>query len=40
MSSEYLKKELPDLLVLDLMLPDADGFDVCKYLKKEDRHFN
>ncbi len=29
----FLKSEKPDLIVLDLMLPDADGFDVCKDLK-------
>lgn len=35
---EALKKKSPDLLVLDLMLPDADGFEVCKYLKKEEQY--
>ena len=29
------KKELPDLIVLDLMLPGIDGLEVCKTLKKE-----
>ncbi|MBP7461144.1 MAG: response regulator transcription factor [Candidatus Delongbacteria bacterium] len=33
----FIRHQLPDLLVLDLMLPDADGLDVCKSLKKEDR---
>ncbi|MCK4396889.1 response regulator [candidate division WOR-3 bacterium] len=33
---KFLKKQIPDLIILDLMLPDADGFEVCKYLKKED----
>jgi len=28
---------LPDLVILDLMLPDADGLDVAKDLKKESR---
>lgn len=28
-----LDQEYPDLLVLDLMLPDTDGLDVCKYLR-------
>lgn len=32
----YLKSELPDLIILDLMLPDTDGYEVCKHLKKED----
>ena len=26
---DFLLKKLPDLIILDLMLPDADGFDVC-----------
>jgi two-component system phosphate regulon response regulator PhoB/two-component system alkaline phosphatase synthesis response regulator PhoP len=33
----YLNKQLPDLLVLDLMLPDGDGLEICKSLKKEAR---
>ncbi len=33
----YLSKQLPDLLVLDLMLPDGDGLEICKSLKKEAR---
>jgi len=32
-----LAKNVPDLVVLDLMLPDADGLDVCKSLKAEVR---
>jgi two-component system phosphate regulon response regulator PhoB/two-component system alkaline phosphatase synthesis response regulator PhoP len=31
-----LKSETPDLIILDLMLPDTDGYEVCKYLKKDD----
>lgn len=31
-----LKSDVPDLIILDLMLPDTDGYEVCKYLKKED----
>ncbi|HVN98057.1 MAG TPA: response regulator transcription factor [Syntrophorhabdaceae bacterium] len=31
-----LKTEIPDLIVLDLMLPDVDGFEVCKYLKSQE----
>ena len=32
-----LVKSIPDLVVLDLMLPDADGLDVCKGLKADAR---
>lgn len=34
---EYLQKTLPDLVILDLMLPDYDGFEICKYLKNDPR---
>ena len=30
---ENVKTELPDLILLDLMLPEIDGLDVCKILK-------
>src|SRR5512135_3429520 len=33
----FLHSEVPDLIILDLMLPDADGFEVCKYLRKTDK---
>lgn len=29
------QKELPDLILLDLMMPGIDGFDVCRILKQE-----
>jgi DNA-binding response OmpR family regulator len=31
---DYLKKEIPDAIILDLMLPDMDGFTVCKEIRK------
>jgi len=27
---------IPDLIILDLMLPDTDGLEICKYLKRKD----
>jgi two-component system alkaline phosphatase synthesis response regulator PhoP len=29
------RKESPDLIVLDLMLPDLDGFEICRTLRHE-----
>lgn len=34
---EFLNKEMPDLILLDLMLPDMNGFEICKALKEKDR---
>ncbi len=30
-----VKRELPDLMVLDIMLPSLNGFEVCKILRKD-----
>jgi two-component system phosphate regulon response regulator PhoB/two-component system alkaline phosphatase synthesis response regulator PhoP len=30
---KYLSRQQPDLVILDLMLPDADGMEICKYLR-------
>lgn len=34
---KFIKNSIPDLIILDLMLPDADGFEVCKVLKNDDK---
>src|SRR5438874_1705538 len=31
---EYMKDHLPDLVVLDLLLPQIDGWEVCSILRK------
>ncbi len=35
---ESIKKNIPDLVLLDVMMPVKDGFDVLKIIK-EDKHF-
>lgn len=30
------RQEQPDLILLDVMMPDLDGFKVCQYLKGQD----
>jgi len=30
---KHLSRQRPDLVILDLMLPDADGMEICKYLR-------
>ncbi len=35
-SLRFIKEKSPDLIVLDLMLPDMDGIDVCKYLRSNE----
>lgn len=32
---EEIRREKPDILLLDLMLPDLDGFGVCEILRRD-----
>jgi len=40
MALELADKLLPDLILLDLMMPDMDGYEVCLRLKAEARTHN
>ena len=34
---EMLRREVPDLILLDLMLPDMDGLEVVTFVRQEER---
>jgi len=34
---EFLKREKPDLIILDLMLPGMSGYDICRILKGKEK---
>ncbi len=34
-AAALMRKQLPDLVILDIMLPGDDGFDVCKRLRQD-----
>ncbi|MEN8199535.1 MAG: response regulator [Thermodesulfobacteriota bacterium] len=34
---EYLKQQSPDIILLDVMIPDMDGFSLCRTIKQDTR---
>ena len=37
---ELLRKETPDLILLDIIMPGVDGFEVCKAIREDPRMTN
>lgn len=34
---QYLQKEVPDLILLDIHMPDIDGYEVMEQIKKDEK---
>lgn len=32
---QSLQNEIPNLVLLDIMMPDVDGYEICEYIKKQ-----
>lgn len=32
---QLVQQEIPDLVVLDIMMPDIDGYAICEFIKKQ-----
>ena len=35
---QYFRQEAPDLVLLDVMMPEMSGYDVCREIRKSDSH--
>ena len=34
---ELVDKQLPNIVLLDIMMPDVDGYEICSYIKNSDK---
>lgn len=32
---EHINEQCPNLVLLDIMMPDVDGYEICKYIKND-----
>ena len=37
---KYIEKTIPDMIILDLMLNETDGFEVCKQIRNNEKYAN
>lgn len=35
---ELLEQNIPDVVLLDIMMPDVDGYAICKHIKNSEKH--
>lgn len=33
---EIIKAQVPHIIILDIMMPDVDGYDVCRFIRQND----
>jgi len=36
-SLDILSEEVPDIILLDIMMPDVDGYEVCSFVRQHER---
>ena len=34
---ELVEKQMPNIVLLDIMMPDVDGYEICRHIKNSDK---